>query len=122
MRTRCNNPNTHEYHRYGGRGIKVCREWDDYFSFRDWAYQNGYNDTLTIDRIDNNGNYCPENCKWSTLAEQQQNRCTSHMVTYNGKTQNLTLWSKEYGVARKTIRARLKKGWPVEQALKGVII
>ena len=125
MRSRCNNPNTKEYHRYGGKGIKVCGEWNDYFVFRDWAYQNGYADNLTIDRMDNNGDYCPENCKWSTLVEQQQNRCTSHMITYNGRTQNLTLWAKEYNMPRDRLKRRLQLGWPFEEAirkpLKGVI-
>lgn len=121
MRTRCNNPHVKEYYRYGGRGIKVCDEWNNYYVFRDWAYQNGYTEELTIDRIDNNKGYSPDNCKWSTIVEQQQNRCSCHMVTYDGKTQNLTLWAKEYGISRKTIRRRLENGWPVEQALKGVI-
>ena len=120
MRTRCNNPNFKEYDRYGGRGIKVCQEWDDYFAFREWALQHGYADTLTIDRIDNDGDYYPTNCRWITIAEQQQNRCTCHMITFDGQTKNLTEWAKEYGIARKTIRARLNKGWPVERALKGV--
>lgn len=69
MRQRCNNKNSQEYHRYGGRGIKVCEQWNNYTSFRDWAMSHGYNDTLTIDRIDVNGDYCPENCQWLTKSE-----------------------------------------------------
>lgn len=125
MRTRCNNPHTKEYHRYGGRGIKVCDEWNDYIVFRDWAYQNGYTEKLTIDRIDNNKNYSPDNCKWSTLVEQQQNRCTCRMITYNGKTQNMTLWAKELGIPSYRIKKRLQLGWSFEDAinkpLRGVI-
>lgn len=70
MRQRCNNKNDKHYHRYGGRGIKVCDEWQhDYPAFRDWARSHGYDDTLSIDRIDNDGNYCPENCQWITISE-----------------------------------------------------
>lgn len=70
MRQRCNNRNYHGFHRYGGRGIKVCEEWNhDYTAFRDWATSHGYKDNLSIDRIDNDGNYCPENCQWITISE-----------------------------------------------------
>lgn len=121
MRSRCNNPNNRAYKRYGGRGIKVCKEWNNYWVFYDWANENGYEENLTIDRIDNDGNYCPQNCRWITLSEQQQTRSSCHMITHNGKTQNITLWAKEYGIARKTIRNRLEKGLPVDQVLKGVM-
>lgn len=69
MKGRCHNPNNHKYSRYGGRGIKVCSEWQDFAIFMDWAMKNGYKDNLTIDRIDVNGDYCPENCQFLTLSE-----------------------------------------------------
>ena len=69
MFTRCNNKNHKQYKNYGARGIQVCDEWKDFVIFYEWAIQNGYNDNLTIDRIDNDGNYCPENCQWITLSE-----------------------------------------------------
>ena len=74
MKNRCNNPNNPCYHRYGGRGICYSEKWETFQPFYEWAMQSGYRDDLTIDRIDNDGNYCPENCKWSTQKEQSQNK------------------------------------------------
>lgn len=81
MLGRCRNPKIDGYHRYGGRGIKVCEEWaNSYQAFKDWAITHGYTDDLTIDRIDNDGNYCPENCQWATQKEQANNRSTNRKV------------------------------------------
>lgn len=75
MKGRCNSPTSTSYPYYGARGISVCEEWENDFSaFRDWAMKNGYKEGLSIDRIDVNGNYCPQNCRWITMAEQQRNR------------------------------------------------
>lgn len=121
MRVRCNNPNMKEYHRYGGRGIKVCNEWNDYFIFQKWAYLNGYNDTLTIDRIDNDKGYFPDNCRWITIEEQQQNRSSCRMITFNGKTQNVTQWANEYNMPMWRLKKRLNLGWPIDKALRVVM-
>ena len=75
MKQRCNNPNNKQFEDYGGRGISICEEWNnDFGAFRDWAMANGYKEGLTIERMNNDGNYCPENCKWATYLEQSRNR------------------------------------------------
>ena len=84
MKTRCSNPKNRFFHRYGGRGIKVCDEWQSFEPFMEWALENGYSDSLTIDRIDNDKDYCPSNCKWSTQREQSQNK--THMPNKYGYT------------------------------------
>ena len=119
MKDRCGNPNDKRYHRYGGRGIKVCDEWlQDYNKFESWALENGYKPGLAIDRIDNDGDYSPENCRFITPAENNQNRCTSRFFTYNGKTQNLTQWCEEYGLKYHTVLCRLRRGWDFEKEIE----
>jgi hypothetical protein len=118
MKTRCYNPASDAYDRYGGRGIKVCEDWKNSFvSFFDWAMSNGYADNLTLDRINNDGNYSPDNCRWSTKQEQNNNRRCNRMITYNGKTQNVAQWARELGIKRVTLQNRLNRGWSVEKAL-----
>lgn len=119
IKKRCYNQNSHAYYRYGGRGIKMCQEWlDDYFAFEKWALENGFEPSLAIDRIDNDGDYSPENCRFITLRENNQNRGTSLMYTIDGVTKNLQQWADEYGVKRSTVETRLKHGWTIEDALK----
>lgn len=96
---------------YGGRGITMCEEWASSFEcFRDWAFSNGYSENLTLDRIDFDGDYCPENCRWVTSAEQQRNKRNNRYYTYNGKTQLIPTWAKEFGVTDSTIRSRIRRG------------
>ena len=99
MKGRCNNPNDPRYDRYGGRGISVCEEWNTSFqSFYDWAISNGYSEELTIDRIDNDGNYEPSNCRWSTNKEQCNNRATNINIKIGNATKTLTEWCEIFDV------------------------
>ena len=106
-----------EWENYGGRGISVCKEWRDYITFRDWAMANGYQDNLSIDRIDNNGDYCPENCRWATNYEQSVNKRTSKRISFNGETRTIREFADKYGLVYSCLYARLKSGWDVEKAL-----
>jgi hypothetical protein len=117
MRRRCNSTTHNRAKNYSLKGIRVCDEWNDFLVFQDWAIKNGYNDSLSIERIDNDKNYCPENCKWISMKDQAKNRTTNHYLTLNGKTQTLTDWAIETGINRTTITGRLRKGWSVERAL-----
>lgn len=117
MRQRCNNRRDQDYPYYGGRGIKVCKEWDNYAAFHDWAMKNGYADHLTLDRINNNGDYCPENCRWATRKEQARNTRQNHFITFNGKIMTIAEWAEYLGVSSTVLRTRLYRGWPIERAL-----
>ena len=118
MKARCNNAAANNYHCYGGRGISVCKEWvNDFSAFQLWAVSNGYNDNLTLDRINVNGNYEPGNCRWATTKEQGFNKRTNRYLTLNGETYTVTEWSKKTGLPLTTIVNRLRNGWPVERAL-----
>lgn len=118
MKTRCNNPNDIGYNLYGGRGIKVCDEWSqDFMAFYQWATENGYTDKMTIDRIDADGNYCPENCRWTTQKAQQNNRRNNHIIAFNGETRTVTEWAEITNIKSTTIYNRLKRGWTIEKAL-----
>lgn len=118
MCERCNNPNFVHFENYGGRGISVCREWaESYESFRNWALSNGYKDNLTLDRINNDGNYTPDNCRWVTPKEQANNRCSNRLLFFNGETHNIEGWCKITGLPRHIVDGRLARGWSVENTL-----
>lgn len=117
MLGRCNNQNRQNYKRYGGRGIIVCDEWRDFRNFNVWAIANGYKNDLQIDRIDNNGNYCPENCRWVTNKENANNTRNNRIITLNGISKTLQEWADETQINRKTISDRIDKGWTIERAL-----
>lgn len=118
MRQRCSYDAAINWHLYGGRGIQVCEEWDnDFDSFRAWALSNGYNEGLQLDRIDNDGNYEPDNCKWSTRSEQGNNRRTCIYITINGETKSVSEWCEKTGVKRNTAYTRIRNGWSPERAV-----
>lgn len=117
MKQRCCNTKSTNYNNYGGRGIKVCEEWEsDFGLFYNWAMQNGYNDELTIDRINVDGNYEPSNCKWVTRYQQSINRRDNIFVSFKGKKVFSREIDKEHGFRLGTIARRLREGWDVEEA------
>lgn len=121
MRYRCNKTYTDHYARYGGRGIKVCAEWDNlndgFKNFEAWAKEHGYEDSLTIDRIDNNGNYEPDNCRWVDRKTNTRNRSVSRMLTYNGETLHIVEMAEKYGIPVTTVMGRYQNGWSAEKIL-----
>lgn len=119
MKQRCYNKNTEGYHNYGGRGIKICDEWlNDYKAFYNWAILNGASKELSIDRIDVNGDYCPENCRWVDNQTQMRNMQYNRYIEYNGQKKLMKEWSEELGIPYDTIRGRLDNyGWTIGEAL-----
>ena len=129
MKTRCNSPKSKAYKYYGGRGIKVCEEWESYEKFKEWALNNGYSDDLTIDRINSDGDYEPSNCRWATYGQQRANSRDPYTLTerpmyargklyeLNGEIHTLPYWCDKYGVLVNTVRYRLSQGHTLEDAL-----
>ena len=118
MKQRCYNEKSINYKYYGGRGIRICDEWLESFdNFYQWTIVNGYNNELTIDRIDSNKDYSPDNCKWSTKKEQAYNRSMSVELTLNGRTMYMTEWAEELGIDKKTLSWRYRNGWSDEEIL-----
>lgn len=118
MKQRCTNPKNKYFRRYGGRGISVCPEWAaDYGPFFIWATSNGYREGLQIDRIDNNGNYTPDNCRWVTAKVNTNNRENTRRVTFQGHTHSLTEWAEITGIPRTTLRYRYEAGKPPEEII-----
>lgn len=114
MKFRCYNENDKEYDRYGGRGIEICDEWlnkeNGFINFYEWAMANNYNDKLTIDRIDNDGDYCPENCRWATLYEQGNNKSNNVFVNYEGEEITLKELSVKLGTTFSAIKNHYYRG------------
>ena len=118
MKTRCLNVNSPNHERYGERQIGLCSEWMEFKNFYSWAVIGGYNDNLTIERIDVNGNYEPGNCKWIPAKEQQLNKRTSLIISYNGESKCLKEWVDILGVDYSVVYQRISKlGWSAERAL-----
>lgn len=115
MLNRCENPNNPAYAKYGGRGIQVYDAWKSFASFKEWAMSTGYNDGLTIDRIDNNLGYNPSNCRWVDATIQNNNRSNNRYITYDGKTMTASQWAKFLGVSYKALMRRIYLGWDIER-------
>lgn len=118
MISRCENPNDIAYRKYGSKGISFCEEWKDYSQFKKWALNNGYEDDLTIDRIDSKQNYTPENCRWVNYETQNNNRGDYNVrLSFRGEIHTIAEWAKIANLTAHIIHMRLKKGMSVEEAL-----
>lgn len=118
MRKRCYNKNSSGYKYYGGRGVSVCKEWAAYYeTFRDWALENGYRRKLTIDRINNGGNYEPNNCRFVTMKQQQRNKRSNRLIAINGIKRTIAEWAEIAGVKYATLWDRVNRGWCEERLL-----
>lgn len=117
LKDRCQRENHDRYADYGGRGVSVCEEWQTFEPFYEWAMANGYRDDLSLDRRDNDGGYCPENCRWATKVEQANNTRANRMISCFGETHTLAEWGRICGIQADTIAYRIKLGWSVEKAL-----
>lgn len=122
MLKRCENKNSVSYKNYGGRGISVCSDWHDFEIFKKWASETGYDEDAergkcTLDRIDVNGNYCPENCRWVDMKTQCNGRRNCHYIEINGVTHNLKEWANIYGINYIAVQGRLHRGWTEYEAL-----
>lgn len=117
IKRRCYNKNMKCYKDYGGRGITVCKEWlNDPASFIEWSKSHGYHEGLSLDRIDNNGGYSPDNCRWTTKKVQANNTRRNHYITFNKETHTLSEWSEKMNINYSVLKYRIKSGWSVEKA------
>jgi hypothetical protein len=118
MKARCYYPKSIGYKNYMGKGIVVCDEWkNDYVQFRDWSLANGYNEKMTLDRIDSKGNYEPSNCRWTTYKEQANNTSRSVRISYKGNTHTISEWADIVGINASCLRQRIIiRKWPIEKA------
>lgn len=116
MRNRCSNKNNQGYRLYGERGIKVCKRWDNFVNFLEDMGEAPID--KSIDRINVNGNYCKENCRWATLKEQANNKRNNRWIEYNGEKKTLTQWANQYNMDCRKLWLRLKNGWDIKRALE----
>ena len=117
MKNRCNSESDDSYKHYGLRGITVCPEWEnDFLCFYNWAMDNGYSDSLSIDRINNDKGYSPDNCRWVDQKVQANNTRWNHHIEYNGEDHTLSEWGKILGIKPNTLLYRIRRGWDLERA------
>lgn len=118
MKSRCLCKNNNSYKLYGGRGIKICAEWEcSFIAFYYWAISSGYKDYLSIDRINDNGDYEPNNCRWANRTTQQNNMRSNHLITFHGDTLTLSEWARKINIPYSTILNRAFRSWSVERML-----
>lgn len=115
---RCERPSYKNYADYGGRGIDVCAEWHNFEVFKDWAYKNGYDETLTIDRINNSKGYSPDNCRWATPKQQANNRRSNRKIYYNGEERNISEWADYFGLDRNGFNSAIQRGLDIDTILE----
>lgn len=115
MHRRCYNPDSDNYKWYGGSGIEICKEWHDFLTFRKWALENSYTDKLSIDRIDSEGDYSPENCRWQTQKQQMNNVSSNKIISYKGKEYTQSEFAEKYNLKYHTVRNRLRLGWSLNR-------
>lgn len=115
MRQRCNNPNNPSYPHYGGKGVRICDEWNEYSGFRAWALANGYDETKSIDRIDVDGDYCPENCRWADAKTQANNTTRNRFIMFRGKKRTMAEIADLLRVSYSTIQHRVERGQALER-------
>ena len=120
MKARCKYKSCEEYRNYGGRGVSVCEEWlNSFVSFYNWSMSNGYKENLSIDRINVNGNYCPENCRWATTEEQSNNKRVNKFFNIDGENKTLMQICKEKGLNYRMVQSRIRYGWDKEHLFVG---
>lgn len=117
MLRRCTNTKDVNYKHYGGRGITVCEEWKEYINFYNWAINNNYSEKLTLDRINNNESYCPNNCRWVTMKVQANNKRNNRILVVNGISMNLNQWAKQLSISSTALRNRINRGWSIEDTV-----
>jgi len=115
MRRRCNDPTNKRWKNYGGRGISICPEWENYSTFREWALSNGYSEDLTIDRIDNNADYSPENCRWTDCKTQANNTSRNRYFEYQGKRYTMSELAEKFGLTYSAFQHRVERGWSLDK-------
>lgn len=121
MKQRCESKNPHKYKSYGSKNISVCSEWKhDFLAFKEWAMKNGYDEHLTLDRIDVDGDYCPGNCRWVTFKKQQNNRSTSKWIEHEGEKRTVAEWCEIKGVSQGTAWYRLQKGMTFDEVFNPI--